>query len=462
MSMKPQDFSALNLYHPPQLAVFGALVIAVLSLVYGYGIQAVCYLMAIFNIAGLLMVFFRAWLIKQGLSLDTRNTKELDNNKLLDNDALPRYTILLPLYRESKVLSDLIMAIELQDYPKDKLQVLLLLEADDQQTINALRRIKLPAYFQPVIGADSQPKTKPKACNQGLKFASGDIICVFDADDKPAPEQLRKVATYFTQLPENNVCIQCCLNFFNAKENWLTRMFEIEYRLLFDYLLPAASQHKWPLPLGGSSNHFKADFLHKFKWDSYNVTEDAEIGMRLAAFGFHATTVSSDTAEEAPFTLTAWLKQRSRWIKGYFITALIYSRHYFALRRVLSPKSGFFFSYMMILGPLFMLCTPMALAVSVLFWIGANPLNSTTHAWFFSLSLLSFISFYFSFCLSAHAVIKRSAALQYSSDAFLFPCYFLLHSAAAIIALYKIIKLPYYWEKTEHGLTKMPYNAKDL
>ncbi len=385
-----------------------------------------------------------------------KNRNKNDNFRLLHDHELPIYTVLLPLYKEGKVLKSLVRSISAIDYPKDKLQALLLIEEDDIETINAIKTIKIPNYITAIYIPHSYPKTKPKACNIGLSYAKGELVCIFDADDRPHPMQLRKVASFLRNQPENCVCVQCHLNFYNAAESWISNMFEIEYRLLFDYTLPFAAFNKWPFPLGGSSNHFKSSFIHKFNWDSYNVTEDAELGMRLACYGFYATTLNIETKEEAPYTLGPWLKQRSRWIKGYLITSMIYLRHYKKIIKNSNKQIGklMFFHYIMFCGPLLMLFTPVALLISAVFVYNPHLISSNfIKDCFLFASYANFFIFYLTFATTARITFAKNTngLLLYLT----YPLYFLLHIVGASIAIYKVITNPYYWEKTEHGVSKI-------
>jgi glycosyltransferase involved in cell wall biosynthesis len=251
---------------------------------------------------------------------------------------LPVYTVLVPMYKEPKVLPILASALKKMNYPLSKLDIKLVLEENDFETIAAAKALALDATFEIIRVPHSEPKTKPKACNYALRFARGKYLTIYDAEDKPEPDQLKKAVAAFRKLGDKTACIQARLNYFNARENWLTRMFTLEYSLWFDMFLPALDRLQVPIPLGGTSNHFDIDKLREVgAWDPFNVTEDADLGLRFAALGYHVGVVNSVTYEEANSHLGNWIRQRSRWIKGYIQTWLVNMRHPVRLYR----KVGF-------------------------------------------------------------------------------------------------------------------------
>src|SRR6185312_8445859 len=245
----------------------------------------------------------------------------------LTDEELPVFTVLVPMYREARMLPMLAQSLRELDYPLGKLDIKLVLEADDHDTIAAARTLGLEGVFEVIRVPPSQPKTKPKACNYALGFARGEFLVIYDAEDRPEPDQLRKVVATFARAPANTACLQCRLNYFNASDNWLTRMFTLDYSLWFDQVLPGLERLGIPIPLGGTSNHFKVDVLRELRaWDPFNVTEDADLGIRLTQKGYRVGIVDSTTFEEASHEASTWVKQRSRWIKGYMQTLLVHTR----------------------------------------------------------------------------------------------------------------------------------------
>ncbi|MEU6245878.1 glycosyltransferase [Glycomyces sp. NPDC047010] len=252
---------------------------------------------------------------------------------------LPRYTVLVPLYREAAVVPGLVRRLSAMDYPPEKLEILLLVEADDGETRTAIAAQRLGRTFRTVVVPDAGPKTKPKACNVGLAQATGDLCVIFDAEDRPDPDQLRKAALAFRVLPDRVVCVQAELQYWNPWTNWLTRCFSAEYATNFSLTLHGMDRHRLAIPLGGTSNHFRIDALRDLGgWDPFNVTEDADLGIRIARRGWDVRMIVSVTEEEANSALGNWIRQRSRWIKGYLQTWLVHSREPVRMWRELGTK----------------------------------------------------------------------------------------------------------------------------
>ena len=213
------------------------------------------------------------------------------------------------------------------NYPLEKLDIKLVLEPNDHETQQALARLQLGPPFEIVIAPNYGPRTKPKALNAALPFVRGKFVAVFDAEDRPERDQLRMALEAFTEADESLACVQARLTIDNTADSWLTRIFTAEYAGLFDVFLPGLASWRLPLPLGGSSNHFRTDVLRRIgAWDPYNVTEDADLGMRLARFGYRTEVINSTTYEEAPGRVGPWLRQRTRWFKGWMQTWLVHMR----------------------------------------------------------------------------------------------------------------------------------------
>ena len=255
-----------------------------------------------------------------------------DQLRALTPADLKPYTVLVPLYREPEVAAVLVRALENIDYPTEKLDIKLLLEADDSVTREALAGIALPGYVSIVVAPDdpASPKCKPRACNHGLHNATGEYLVIYDAEDRPEPDQLKKAAAAFKQLETDDpsvICLQAKLNYFNRSHNLLTELFTIEYSTWFDLFLPGLHAMRAPIPLGGTSNHFKVRELKAIGgWDPFNVTEDCDLGLRIHRRRFKTRILDSTTWEEANSRVGNWIRQRSRWIKGYLQTHLAHTR----------------------------------------------------------------------------------------------------------------------------------------
>ena len=244
---------------------------------------------------------------------------------------LPPYTVLVPLHREGAMLPHLLARLDALDYPRDRLEVLLLIEATDGETIKALSGLGpagIPSHMYPVIVPKGHPQTKPRALNVGLNAAKGRYVVIYDAEDHPDADQLRKAAAAFAVLPDEVVCLQAKLNFYNARQTWLTRLFATDYILWYALVLPGLSRSSAFIPLGGTSNHFRITPLRRMGgWDPWNVTEDADLGIRIGRSGLRVRMLDSTTWEEAVPRVRPWIRQRSRWIKGYMQTYLVHMRH---------------------------------------------------------------------------------------------------------------------------------------
>lgn len=275
---------------------------------------------------------------------------------------LPPYTVLLPLHREEVVLAGLVDTIHRLDYPAHRLQVLLLVEQDDDITRPALDRLELPPEFEVVLVPEGGPRTKPNACNAGLARATGELCVIYGAEDRPEVDQLRKAAAAFEAQPDRVVCVQAELAYWNPWTNWLTRNFAAEYALTFALALRGLDRFGLPIPLGGTSNHFRVDALRALGgWDPHNVTEDADLGVRIARRGWDVRIFDSVTYEEANSELGNWIRQRSRWIKGYCQTWLVHMRNPWRLLRELGPRG--FVGFQLTFG-----FTTVTTLVNPLFW----------------------------------------------------------------------------------------------
>ncbi len=367
---------------------------------------------------------------------------------------LPVYTILVPLYKEAGILPQLTRAIRALDWPKAKLDVRLLLEEDDQETIEVARNIGLPAYFTLVIVPVSGPRGKPKACNYGLVHARGEYVVIFDAEDIPEPDQLKKAYAAFRVAGPDLACIQAKLNFYNPNQNVLTRWFTAEYSMWFDLLLPGLQESDAPVPLGGTSNHFRREVLELLgAWDPYNVTEDADLGVRLFRHGYRTAVLDSTTFEEANPRLGNWIRQRSRWIKGYIQTWLVHMRHPVELWRELGPAGFVGFqcfvggtSLILLLNPIYWALVPLWFATRwpIIEYLFPGP---TFYIGGIALLLGNFLFIYLTM---AGAMSRRYYGIMIYT--LLIPIYWGLMSVAAWKGLLQLFYAPSYWEKTEHGL----------
>jgi cellulose synthase/poly-beta-1,6-N-acetylglucosamine synthase-like glycosyltransferase len=372
----------------------------------------------------------------------------------IDEDALPVYSVLVPLLREAAVVPHLIDALFRLDYPQEKLDVFLIAESFDAETRAALGAITLPPHMRVLVVPDGEPRTKPRACQYALQFARGEYVVVYDAEDAPEPDQLRRAVSTLKHAPGRLGCLQAQLNIYNASTSWLTRQFAIEYTALFDCILPTLERLKLPVPLGGTSNHFPRAVLEEVGgWDPYNVTEDADLGIRLARAGWQVGVLSSTTWEEAPPTFAVWIGQRTRWLKGWMQTYLVHMRAPSRLWKELGARR--FLGLQVLMGGLILsaLVHPwFYVLVAVDLWQGRllglpDSVVGRTLLW---VGVLNVIAGYVSAMALGAVSTARRGRLGLATHALSMPVYWLGISMGAYRALWQLVFAPYYWEKTEH------------
>ena len=453
-----------------------------------------------------LTVFFSFWyllaVIFRGaaafLSLSRKSELRFTGEEVAEvqDDDLPVYTILLPLFRESAVAPKLLKNIGSLDYPHDKLDVKLLIEANDCETGKALESEVLPPYCSIIVIPPGVIQTKPRACNYGLAEARGEFCVIYDAEDEPEKDQLKKAVLAFRSDKSGKLlCVQGKLNYFNARCNWLTRFFTVEYSTYFDLTLGGYQRFGLPLPLGGTSNHFRTKLLQTVgPWDPFNVTEDCDLGLRIYEKGYRTALLDSTTYEEANCKLGNWIRQRSSWVKGFIQTHFVHYRSIWGAVRKLGlwgAVGGYLAigggSLMMLINPFFWgvlllylvlllhgwCCgiEPMTLIAGPqpdlgsyqgiaglrawpLFYCGAEEsyYNSLFSQIFFCISLVLLSANVLFIGTGVAACIKRK---YYSliPTALCMPFYWMLISIAAWKGFIQIFTKPFYWEKTNHGLS---------
>jgi len=425
--------------------------------------------------------------------------------KKLDENSLPLCTILIPVYREAKILPHILENISKLDYPKDKLDVKILMEEKDKETLSEAERLGLlngrkerhsPLYcfrcgrmlvpkaiycdrcgtpvtdevitsseqffriFDAVIVPDADIKTKPRACNYGLLKAKGEYCVIYDAEDDPEPDQLKKAAIAFSRAGKDCVCLQSRLNFYNPKKNLLTRWFSLEYSYWFDYYLEGLDHVGAPIPLGGTSNHFRTEELRKLGgWDPYNVTEDADLGVRISRRKLKTVMLDSYTFEEANSRLWNWVRQRSRWNKGYVQTYLVHMRHPRKVIKDMGWRQFFFFQltfggniFLPLVNPLLWAVTLLTLLIPGVFqFLFFYPI---AYVCIFNLVVGNLV--YILLHLGPYILKKNYTSIPL---AIIIPLYWILISIGAWRGTTQLITRPFYWEKTEHGLSELRSRA---
>jgi cellulose synthase/poly-beta-1,6-N-acetylglucosamine synthase-like glycosyltransferase len=498
---------------------------------------------------------FKFYISFRGFSGSRRSVRVSDKDlKELEERSLPIYTILIPIYHEAKILSHIIENVYKIDYPHEKLDVKILMEEKDTETINEAERLGLfgkpktviapiiPAtrmtkpismgrlepsmrvidgdantvgalesvkatnggnsglvltvkcnggetmeipesfvhsaddvvllkgkldelmvqyldslkVFDAVVVPDAEIKTKPRACNYGLLRAKGEYCVVFDAEDDPDPDQLKKAAIAFSRAGEDVVCLQSRLNFYNSKENLLTRWFSLEYSFWYDYYLDGLDLVGAPLPLGGTSNHFRTKKLREIGgWDPYNVTEDADLGLRISRNGLKTAMLNSYTFEEANNKLGNWIRQRSRWNKGHVQTYLVHMRHPRRLLREMGWKQFFYFQ-LTFGGNIFLpLVNPLLWAVTALTLLKPGMFNflffyPIVYVCIFNLIIGNGV--FILLHIGPYVMKKNYTSIPF---ALIIPLYWVLISIGDWRGVIQLVTKPFYWEKTQHGLSHL-------
>jgi glycosyltransferase XagB len=373
----------------------------------------------------------------------------------LTDDELPNYTVVIALYREASVVEDLVKAIDALDYPKGKLDVKLVVERCEAETLGRIAELRLPSPYEVVVAPSGEPRTKPRALNIALASARGELIVVYDAEDIPAPDQLRLAASCFAE-DKNLDCLQARLTIRNHGESWLSKLFAIEYAVLFDVINPGLCALNLPIPLGGSSNHFRVPSLVGVgAWDEWNVTEDADLGVRLARFGYRVKTLDSDTSEEAPYEFGNWFRQRVRWQKGWMQTFIVHSRRPVFFWRDLGPRR-MVAATTLIVGAIFGCLFWPAFAVGTILRV-LNAGQDSMSPWREMSDVFTYIlalSGIWTILLPA-LIAARIRRLNVPTSTFLLlPMYYLLVSAATWAAILDLTFRPHYWAKTAHGRSR--------
>ena len=387
--------------------------------------------------------------------MHTKWFKQLFKQPMQEEDW-PTYTVLLPLYREAAVIKDLVLSLSRLEYPRDKLSIQLLVEADDHETWQALTKLTLPRSFTVVSIPVHGPRTKPKALNYALSFVKSELVVIYDAEDRPNPLQLKEAALRMLEGGLELACLQGRLCIDNGASSFLSRQFAVEYAALFDGFLPYLASNRFPVPLGGTSNHFRTKVLKEAGgWDPFNVTEDADLGLRLTRLGYRIEMLQTETWEEAPESYNAWIKQRTRWFKGWMQTWLVHMRNPIGLWRGLGLLS---------------FCVFQAIIAGMLISALIHPIYIVTFAATFATILLSAgdISALFWMLMAANslnlllgyggtmALGYRKAKRRYGyglRTVFGMPLYWLMMTPAAWRALVQLLDDPHHWEKTQHGVS---------
>ncbi len=451
------ETSARNTLMPSQKMSLQFLLLLSLLGIVAFPIHTALAFVALCHIAYGCTMVFKATLFSSGSACPTEWEWKYKLAEL-DEKTLPVYTILIPMYRETESMAAMLKAISGLDYPASRLDVKLVLESDDKETLQAAYALKPFYHFDIIRVPAGTPRTKPRACNYALQFARGELVTVYDADDRPDKLQLKKAVAAFRDLPPDVVCLQARLNYYNAGDNLLTRFFSLEYSILFQFMLYGLERLGIPIPLGGTSNHISLTNLKALgEWDAYNVTEDADLGARIAAHGLKTHMLDSYTLEEAPNSIIPWIKQRSRWVKGYMQTWLVHMRDPSRFYEKVGFRGFVGFQFFVGLSCFTFLTAPVVWILSML-WVGN--VQQWHHVplpeWVLWLTAINLVLYLFTHWYQALycASLYRTNLGRMFAAAFMYPLYLVLHSIASYRALWQLFVKPHFWDKTTHGLAR--------
>jgi cellulose synthase/poly-beta-1,6-N-acetylglucosamine synthase-like glycosyltransferase len=406
-----------------------------------------------------LSVFFLACVVLRFLAVLTTKPLRLPRIRR-PKDQPPVYTVLVALYREAPVVPQLMKALDELEWPRSRLEVKLVCEADDLETIGAIERLKPAPWIEIVRVPPGSPRTKPKALAYALPLCSGTLIALFDAEDRPHPDQLVEAWSTFRADPTGTLaCLQAPIVVTNDRASAISRLLAFEYAALFRALLPWLGKRGLLVPLGGTSNHFRRDALDEVGgWDPYNVTEDADLGARLTRHGYRVSTITRPTFEDGPETLGVWLPQRTRWFKGWMQSWLVHMRRPQSLLREIGLPS------FLILQILFLGMVVSALAhpffigslVWLLFQLGWHGRLDAYNLGLMGLDIVNILGGYIAFLLIGWRTLSLRENVGFPKVVLFTPVYWVLLSFAAWRALWQLYRRPHHWEKTPHAPTLAP------
>lgn len=373
--------------------------------------------------------------------------------RLLNDAELPVYTVLVPLRDEAQMVGQLARAMRALDYPPEKLDVWFVVESRSPATITAVQHELYDPRFELLVVPDALPRTKPKAMNYAMPLVSGEFVVVYDAEDIPDPDQLRLAASTFAQHPEID-CLQAELVIDNGRESLLAAQFAGEYAGQFGLMLPLLARLDLPMPLGGTSNHFRTETLRRLGgWDSFNVTEDADLGVRLARSGLKTATIASRTGEEAPLTADAWLKQRTRWMKGWMQTLIVHNSDGRGLLRDLGWRG--FLGFQIYVGSMVLSAPLHTMFLLSLLWGAVFGHRTGSFDVWDGLAGFIFVVGYAGPALLVFMGLRRLGRYDLMLQQLALPIYWMLHSVAVALALVELVVSPHFWAKTAHGKTRL-------
>ena len=456
--------SADHLLSPGLMATGVVLVAGLVAALVVNPHETIVFVLSVLMLVYLSALLFRVSLVQRSQHRRPMITISDAQARGIEDSEIPIYSVLVPIYHEAETIPQLMASLTAIEYPRDRLDVKVLVEADDDETRAAVLRSAPPSWIEVVVVPVAEPRTKPKALNFGLASVRGEFVTIYDAEDVPDPLQLRRAVVAFRGLGDRIACLQARLSFFNSDQNLLTKFFTLDYALWFDLLLPGLVGGHAPIPLGGTSNHFRRTDLDEVGgWDPFNVTEDADLGIRLQRLRRRIAVLDSTTYEEATSDGINWVKQRSRWYKGYLQTWLVHIRNPIKLWRDLGTR-GFLGCNLFVLGtPLLAAINPLMWGMALL-WLAAKPawIPPLFPAPLFHLALAIFV------LGNVVCIYQNVLAARVTNNAHLLwvalitPLYWLLMALAALKAMLQLAVAPSFWEKTTHGMASNGARVVDI
>lgn len=452
----PEIMSAKKLMYAENISLIVFLGIGISALIYGFhiltGISVLVVISGILAAFYLGLLLFKLYVVFMSLKRPfiSFSQEEIDSINPYD---LPTYTILIPLYKESEVIRQIIKAMSAIDYPTEKLDIIITLEEYDYETIQAIEDANPPAHFRTLILPDVHPKTKPKALNVAFPEARGEFLVIYDAEIVPERDQLKKAFLAFQKFPDVDV-LQTRLDHYNPDQSLITKLFNAEFSFHFDLFLPGLQKLGYPIPLSGHSTHFRYSALLDIgAWDPYNVTEDCDNGIRLARMGKKIDILDSRSFEEATASFTPWVNQRARWIKGFIQTAIVHMRYPLRFKNEIGGFGKLMAFLITIPGSVVINITNLFFWALLIGWYATHSdvIKSLFPGPIFYISLFSFIAgnlIFVYFNLIGSYMRGRFEIVKYS---LLSPLYWIMLAYASVKASLELILRPHHWSKTAHG-----------
>ena len=404
-----------------------------------------------------LLIVMRMALVIRGGVLRLATTEHACDRSAsaISSQIWPAYSVLVPLYKEAGSATKLVEGLKALDYPLDRLEVFFLVEQEDVETRETLEALSMPDHWPILILPDGQPRTKPRALNVALARIKGQFVTIYDAEDRPHPGQLKAAVRALQSGGTDLACVQAPLRAYNDRVSWISGQWALEYDVHFGLVLPALAKARRPIALGGTSNHFKVDILRSVGgWDAWNVTEDADLGLRFARLGYRISTIDLPTLEEAPEKISIWMPQRSRWIKGYMQSASVLWR---APGRVVADMGAASFAASQILlgGAIISACLHGPFALLCLLYM-------VTPEWTLPASYIALMLAGYSVQMLAALLAPGRKDMRRLGLVLTAPLYWPLQSFAAMRALYELATMPHMWSKTPHALTALDVSSQSF